>query len=72
MSTRLDEVREDVSLHMTEILTNFKPGAKITVLVRRPEHRDGSQDFVLTNDDLGEAIEALTIRKALGHQGPGK
>ena len=42
----------------------FKPGAKLTLLVRRPEAPDGSQDMVVTDDDLAEAIKALEIRKA--------
>jgi hypothetical protein len=39
------------------------PGAKLTLLVRRPEAPDGSQDMVVTDDDLNEAIRALEIRR---------
>ena len=53
-------VQGEVAYHMDEILKNFKPGAKITVLVRRPEHEDGSQDFLMTEDDLDKAIAAIT------------
>ena len=40
------------------------PGAKMTLLVRRPEAPDGSQDMVVTDDDLESAIAALSIRRA--------
>lgn len=58
----LDEATEEVSIHMDEILHCFNPGAKITVLVRRPDRPDGSQDFCLSNDDLSDAVAALMIR----------
>lgn len=62
-SPSVQEASERVADHMDKILGYFKPGRKITVLVRSPEHPDGSQDFVLTNDTLDETIAALTIRK---------
>lgn len=40
------------------------PGAKLTLLVRRPEALDGSQDIVITDDDLEAVIAALRIRQA--------
>lgn len=40
------------------------PGAKLTLLVRRPEAPSGSQDMVITDDDDIEAvITALRIRQ---------
>jgi len=62
-NNRVQNVAEQVADHMDEILRFFKPGAKITVIVRRPEHPDGRQDFVLSNDTLDEAIAALQQRK---------
>ena len=53
-----------VSRRMDEILEIFKPGAKITVLVRSPGFPD--RDFCLTSDDLGEAIAMLERRRAAG------
>lgn len=50
--------------HADEIKELFVDGAKITILVRQPSYPDGSRDFVLTDDTLKEAIEALTIREA--------
>jgi hypothetical protein len=41
-----------------------KPGAKLTLLVRRPEAPDGSQDMVITDDDIDAVIRALEIRKS--------
>lgn len=58
----LAEVADGVAAHLDDIKRLFKPGAKVTVLVRRPEHEDDSQDFVLTDDDLTSAIRALRIR----------
>jgi hypothetical protein len=56
-------VHERVSDLADLILKEFKPGAKITILVRRPPS-DGSQDYVLTSEaDLREAIRALEIRR---------
>jgi len=43
---------------MDRILTLFKPGAKITVIVRSP-NIPGDTDFIMTNDDLTEARYAL-------------
>lgn len=54
---------EAICEHLSEIKTFFKPGAKVTLLVRRPEKPDGSQDFVLTDDLLDEAVAALLRRK---------
>lgn len=59
----VQNVSEIVADHMDAILKCFKPGAKIMVLVRRPEHPDGSHDFILTNDTIDEAITALQTRK---------
>lgn len=62
-NAKVQNVSEIVANHMDEILACFKPGAKIMVLVRRPEKPDGSQDFILTNDTIDEAIAALQTRK---------
>lgn len=62
--TDLEAVTDQVGTHLDAILALFKPGAKITVLVRHPSHRDGSRDFVLTSeDDLYEVVRALEIRR---------
>lgn len=60
---KVQDVSEIVAEHMDAILACFKPGAKIIVLIRRPEKPDGSQDFILTNDTIDAAITALQTRK---------
>lgn len=59
MSGRLKEVQAVVERAMDDILANFKEGAKITVMVRRPGNPD--QDFLMTNDDLPE-VAAMAMR----------
>lgn len=63
LSPVVQSAGEKVADHMDAIAALFKPGAKITVLVRAPGFPDGSRDFVQTNDTLDEAIAALTLRK---------
>jgi hypothetical protein len=58
MSIHLHLVTESVSEYMDKILKLFRPGAKITVLVRSPQV-PGDADFILTNDDLTEARKAI-------------
>ena len=60
MSRRLSEVQQIASAKLEEIAECFKPGAKLTLLVRTPGNDDA--DFLLTNDDLSEAIKALQRR----------
>ena len=47
--------------HLNQIASCFVDGSKLTLLVRQPNKPDA--DFVLTNDDLDEAINALNRRK---------
>lgn len=62
-SQSVQEVGEIVGGYLNEMARLFRPGAKLTLLVRRPEKPDGSQDFVLSNDTLAEAAAALTLRQ---------
>ncbi|WP_137136576.1 hypothetical protein [Rhizobium sp. FKY42] len=61
MSEALQRTTERVSDLMDKILSNFKAGAKITVLVRAPENPNA--DFCLTSDDLDEVIAMVQRRK---------
>lgn len=61
MSELLQRAAERVQDSMDEILTNFKPGAKITVLVRAPDKP--TADFCMTSDDLEEVIAMVQRRK---------
>lgn len=57
----IHEATQRVADCMDQILTNFKDGAKITVLVRYPEKPNA--DFCLTDDDLDEVIAMVQRRK---------
>lgn len=59
-SGKLAEAGAIISDHMDEILSLFKPGAKIAVVVRYPGHPE--RDLVMTNDLLGEIIGCLQRR----------
>jgi hypothetical protein len=56
-----------VSEDMNRILTNFKPGVRITVFVRTPG--EPTHDFCMTNDDLREVIAMAERRIAEGPTG---
>jgi len=60
---QVQSVGEEIAAHMNEIAALFKPGKKITVLVRTPKHPDGSRDVLITNDTIDDAIAALQTRK---------
>ncbi|MGN6270908.1 MAG: hypothetical protein ACTHM0_13570 [Sphingomonas sp.] len=53
-----------IAKHLDGIAGLFKPGAKITLLVRNDVGADKDADFVMTSDTLDAAIAALEIRKA--------
>jgi hypothetical protein len=63
----LEETQTSVGTLMDEILSHFKTGRKITVLVRNPERE--SEDFCMTNDDLKGVAEMIERRRKLGHEG---
>lgn len=56
----LDEVRGVASRCMDEIIECFKPGAKITLIVRTPGHDEG--DFCLSSDS-DEGVRAVVARR---------
>lgn len=49
---------------MDEIVSYFKPGVKITVLVRTPGHP--GRDFYMTSDTMDEVIAMAERRKSQG------
>ncbi len=57
---KLDRAVEEVSAHMDEILKCFKPGAKITVMVRTPGNDEA--DFSLTSDTT-EGVRGIVDRR---------
>jgi hypothetical protein len=56
----LSDVQEMVAGHMDKIVAMFKPGVKITVLVRTPDLPD--RDFMMTDDDHAELIAMIERR----------
>lgn len=58
----LEQTQQVVAGHMDEILTCFKAGAKITVLVRFPDKP--TADFMMTDDDPNEVVELIRRRQA--------
>lgn len=49
--------------HLAEIAALFRPGMKLTLVARDPDHFDGSRDMVVTADDLSLVIAALEISR---------
>nr|WP_315462660.1 hypothetical protein [uncultured Sphingomonas sp.] len=62
---RLTATQAAVSVLLNDIAGRFKPGAKLTLVVRNPtaEAAGKDADFVMTNDTLDEAMAALQRRK---------
>lgn len=60
MTDLLHRVAADVQDHMDAILKNFKPDAKITVLVRFPDKP--TADFCMTGDDLPAVADMVRRR----------
>jgi len=61
MSADLQLTQAVVSGCMDNILACFKPGAKITVVVRRPGNDDA--DFLMTNEAELSQVKALIDRR---------
>jgi hypothetical protein len=59
----LEDVGALVADRMDEIHTYFKPGVKVTVIVRSPGFP--SRDFMMTSDEIPE-LQALLERRAAG------
>ena len=63
MSTpALVNLHPSISTYLNKIVALFKPGAKITLIVRNPDVPDG--DVILGNDNLDDAIAAINNLKA--------
>jgi len=62
----LDHVRDAVSGLLTEVSMHFKGRPKITLLVRHPDLEAAGKDadFVMTDDNLEDAIASLQRRIA--------
>ena len=63
MNPDIQNAGERVADLADEIKRLFKPPMHVTVLVRMPEFPDGSRDFILTDDTLDKAEEAIRLRQ---------
>lgn len=68
MSDKLQNAQHHVGYHMGEIIKAFKPGSKITVIVRPMGSEIGNMDFVMTDDEIDKAIAVLERRKMKGNE----
>lgn len=66
--TDLEIVQGEVSERLDQIKAYFKPGAKITVLVRAPDDPDGAKDFMMGDDEPQEAMNLIARRMAAARQ----
>lgn len=66
MDPVVQNVGDAICGHLEEIAKLFKPGTKITILIRNtnPAYKDA--DMVLTDDTFDNAITALQKRKEMG------
>jgi hypothetical protein len=60
----LEETSEAVSDHLDAIKGYFKPGVKITILVRTESDPDGERDFMMGDDDPQQAMDMIARRMA--------
>lgn len=58
----LEETQEEVSEHLDKIKGYFKPGVKITILVRTESDTEGKRDFMMGDDDPQEAMNMIARR----------
>lgn len=64
MEKALLETKGKVGMYMENIQALFKPGSKITVIVRPPPYRvEGDTDFLMTDDNLDKVIALLERSK---------
>lgn len=64
-------VHERIANHAGEVAELFKGPVRVTIVVRDPEHPDGSRDVEVTDDDDTEALIAAirTVRQRGVHVG---
>jgi len=54
---RLGEVHAEVAEHCAQVARLFKPGARVTILIRNPSLADG--DMVVSDDQMDLVTAAL-------------
>lgn len=60
----IEQVQDEVAGHMDKIKAMFKPGHKITVLVRAPNDPEGRMDFMMGDDEPQEVMNMVARRMA--------
>lgn len=60
----LGETHEEVADHLDKIKSYFKPGVKVTILVRTEGDSEGKRDFMMGDDDPQEALNMIARRMA--------
>ncbi len=60
--SRLDEVATTIESHLHAIEELWKPGVKLTLLVRNPQYQNGGADVLFTTDDLPHVLFAIARR----------
>lgn len=58
----LEETQEEVADHLDKIKSYFKPGVKVTILVRTINDDEGRRDFMMGDDDPQEAMNMIARR----------
>jgi len=64
----IEETHAEIAEHCGQISELFKPGARVTVLVRNPgigQEGPYSADMTVGDDDLTEVIASLTYLKGM-------
>jgi len=56
-------LQDTLAIHLDRVLESFKPGAKVTLVVRNPAYGDEA-GVVIGNDDLSEVIAEIKRRQA--------
>ena len=62
MSDLLDQLADDLSRDLHRVKKRFKPGVKVTLVIRRPDNVEA--DVVIGDDDMNEAIATIQRRIA--------
>ena len=60
------QVTERVSDYLDEIKGYFKPGVKVTILIRHENDDEGRLDFMMGDDDPQQVMNMVARRMAAG------
>lgn len=60
----LEEMQDEVSDCLDRVKRCFKPGVKVTILVRTEGDAEGKRDFMMGDDEPQEAMNMIARRMA--------